>query len=111
MSKQAATRAHLDGCRFYETGCDQAMCNCLELTGLKGWRPIATAPRGESVLCYWPPVQRNDIWYAAYIGEAWRKFGNWFKGRDGYGAPTSELNEPTHWMPLPAPPERTGAEP
>lgn len=73
------------------------------------WQPIETAPRGVSVLCYWPAVRLKDVQHEAYIGQAWCRFGTWFKTRDGYGAPTSEVNDPTHWTPLPnGPPVSAG---
>lgn len=68
----------------------------------EGWQLIETAPSGVAVLCYWPPVKTKHVRHDSYICQAWRRFGNWFKSRDGYGAPTGEVNEPTYWMPLPA---------
>lgn len=75
-----------------------------EASALSGWQPIETAPSGTSVLCYWPAVQRNDVKHEAYTGQAWQRFGNWFRTRDGYGAPANEVNDPTHWRPLIASP-------
>lgn len=69
------------------------------------WKPIATAPFGESVLCYWPAIKRNDVKRESYQAQAWCRFGNWFLTRDGYGAPSNDVNEPTHWMPLLCPPQ------
>jgi len=71
------------------------------------WQPIESAPNGTPVLCYWPPITIGDIKCSAYTGEAWKRFGNWFRTRDGYGAPTYDLNAPTHWMPLPSPPDQS----
>jgi hypothetical protein len=67
---------------------------------VEGWQPIETAPEYEDVLLCIPrygvgidmPVmavgeQRNGIWYSCDSDE------------DDY-----VLHQPTHWMPLPAPP-------
>lgn len=56
------------------------------------WQKIETAPKdGTEVLAAWSgsPLVRIVAYY-----------DRWIEGRDGDGIET-----PTHWMPLPAPPE------
>jgi hypothetical protein len=63
------------------------------------WRPIETAPLGGRwVLLWWPAV--TDAPFVGYrVGEEWRAAtrGDTWAGLPG----------PTHWMPLPEPPETT----
>lgn len=70
------------------------------------WQPIATAPKdGTRVLLaeyevsrHWPEDSRWYFWedhwrlYASGLGEGWGRASN-----------------PTHWIPLPAPPENDDA--
>lgn len=58
------------------------------------WQPIETAPEGEEILVYAPI---DGVVSSIY------KFGAWQKLIMVYGG--SKTNEPTHWMPLPEPPE------
>ena len=61
------------------------------------WRRIATAPRdGTPVLTYHPDSGEPRIALSQ-----WR-FGGWFDFWSEVGAAIDA--EPTHWMPLPAPP-------
>jgi hypothetical protein len=84
---------------------DAAADRIEELEAKLAWQPIETAPKdGTRVLAYWPDCYGN---HSACQVETW--FGPWAKGNsqmvwqsafewaDGH-------NEPTHWMPLPAPP-------
>jgi hypothetical protein len=63
------------------------------------WQPIDTAPKdGTWVLLYWPMTRTNVV-----VG------GHFYCARDGeemwWSLPRVESSkEPTHWMPLPAPP-------
>ena len=59
------------------------------------WRPIATAPKGEMFIYYWPRDGKRCIGLAYFA-----KDGSW---RDSEGNWKTRL-EPTHWMPLPDPP-------
>jgi hypothetical protein len=87
------------------------------------WQPIATAPKnGIAILGFGvhvgsPPdaqrgVQAGDYWWAIMLWDIWRTpdAGNWgvqsrwVFAKDG----TPTWSQPTHWMPLPAPPS-TGA--
>lgn len=67
------------------------------------WQPIETAPKdGRMLLLVWRDKQQQGLpmvlegyWYAASDGEAFW----WSPGQ------VSWKLEPTHWMPLPKPPE------
>jgi Protein of unknown function (DUF551) len=67
--------------------------------GMMDWQPIETAPRGEMFIYYWPRDGKRAIGLA-YLA----KDGGW---RDSEGNWKTRL-EPTHWMPIPAPPVQTG---
>jgi hypothetical protein len=70
------------------------------------WQPIETAPLNESVLVYIPNTEHygDGIWRAIHVDmravKRWQTTG-WACGRD---LPSDV--QPTHWMPLPEPPER-----
>lgn len=77
------------------------------------WRPIDTAPRdGTMILCWstiWAgeisnPDEREGLAYVAYYASGKSDYlGEWWNvhGGDAYSA----WIQPTHWMPLPTPPE------
>jgi len=63
------------------------------------WQPIETAPKGGKwMLLWWPWVTEmafvgyevGGVWYAAPTGDSWTQNG---------------AANPTHWMPLPTPPQ------
>jgi hypothetical protein len=60
------------------------------------WRPIKTAPKGGMFIYYWLRDRKRAVGLAYLANDGhWRDSeGNWEK-----------RIEPTHWMPLPAPPE------
>ncbi|SRR5713101_6234755 len=63
---------------------------------LNPWRPIESAPKDEMFIYYWPRDGKRCIGlaYRTVSGE-WRDSeGNW-----------NVRIEPTHWLPLPAPPK------
>lgn len=75
------------------------------------WQPIETAPINESVLVYIPNAEHygEGIYRAIWIESSWLMNGKkprhwqttgWHHGRDVCGD-----TQPTHWMPLPEPPE------
>lgn len=53
------------------------------------WQPIETAPKGKDVLLFFPKVEGRN-----YLRE-WIRVG--FKD--------DCIRKPTHWMPLPEPPQ------
>lgn len=59
------------------------------------WRPIETAPRDGTVLLVWRESERG--YDHARMGTDWFEGGVWQRSR--------RLMPPTHWMPLPSPPE------
>jgi hypothetical protein len=71
-----------------------------------GWRPIETAPKdGTEVLLYCPEqgVARgrwNDCRYASNPRPYWTNDAERL-----FGVSRTRSDQPTHWMPLPAPPE------
>lgn len=75
----------------------------------EGWLPIASAPRdGTKILAYCQPrhVETGKPMSFSYINVVWWR-GERFK--DSEWKWRHSLNdgaaEPTHWMPLPLPPE------
>lgn len=67
------------------------------------WRPIETAPRdGTAILAAKP----NRIGVVLYPIRARDQDGRW-QAYFGDGDWRSYDPQPTHWMPLPAPPETT----
>ncbi|HIE0523767.1 TPA: DUF551 domain-containing protein [Stenotrophomonas maltophilia] len=61
------------------------------------WQPIESAPKTTRYILVWCPERQNQYmvsWDGRYEGE-WRTVGGW----------TALTEAPTHWMPLPAPPE------
>lgn len=58
------------------------------------WQPIETAPNSVAILAAWHIT--GDMWaYAVASNEG----GEWWEGGN------MPLQQPTHWMPLPPPPE------
>jgi hypothetical protein len=62
------------------------------------WRPINTVPDETKLIL---------AWNGEYVGEAFRGNGRWIIA-SLFSAPHPE---PTHWMPLPAPPVLTSSGP
>lgn len=70
------------------------------------WRPIETAPKDGRALLAWNGNPLNYVWMVC-----WAEEGGWFIpscGRDGQthgGYFNSPQFSPTHWKPLPEPPQ------
>ncbi len=67
-----------------------------------GWRPIETAPKDGTRVLVWRPRESGD--HIAHAGvDHWRDdnagggSGSWYRSR--------RYQQPTHWMPLPTPPQ------
>jgi hypothetical protein len=59
------------------------------------WQPIETAPESmTSVLLFWP----NNL------GIEKQTVGWWYEGEFCDESNSEEYGQPSHWMPLPAPP-------
>lgn len=69
------------------------------------WQPIATVPHQRGAILVWCAERRNTytaIWTDnGYEEPHWEHFG---------GGRNHLQEEPTHWMPLPAPPELSAAQ-
>jgi hypothetical protein len=71
------------------------------------WQPIETAPRdGTRVLVFWAPsiiqISWHEVSYRVINGQEWFRRVGWMVD----GLTTGEIY-PTHWMPLPDPPDQT----
>lgn len=80
------------------------MIDALEQRSLaEGWRPIETAPKdGTYFIGFWPHASRL---YADHQGQYRTRWTGWGGGcweADSLGRP---VEMPSHWMPLPQPPE------
>ena len=66
------------------------------------WKPIETAPKGEWVLLFEPDAEFGTVdmthWIAKWRYSDWDE--GWFDQDDAL-----VVSNPTHWMPLPAPPQ------
>lgn len=71
-----------------------------------GWQPIATAPKdGTPIIAYQPGGKYcNGHEYPACVG-----LSHWYG--DGWEGPYNPRDFPTHWMPLPAPPDASVPSP
>lgn len=74
------------------------------------WMPIETAPKdGSKVIVFRPSALNNKVGVAEYFfsksnapsrGSYWRFLSTKF-----FVGAEARKNQPTHWMPLPAPPQ------
>lgn len=79
---------------------EAAIASALAAVDAAGWRPIETAPKdGTHVLAWFPEPEEYEVMIVRYWadGELWMTVG-----------PVEDDVYPTHWMPLPAAPGRTG---
>lgn len=82
------------------------------MSGKIVWQPIETAPRDGTPILIWQPGPHpfgdrsretaQDGLIVEYDDQRWA-IGYW-RPRGGWGNRNSAKVEPTHWMPLPAPP-------
>lgn len=67
------------------------------------WQPIETAPRDGTEVVVYCPGQRHPVFTASYIyGWSCSVEGRYSPMDDFFG---DEDKKPTHWMPLPEPPQ------
>jgi len=88
------------------------------------WQPIETAPRDGTRILAWTPEGHDIVWWSDLNRDLPQEPGNnpgWWgfcwhtvPGRTrehGFGVDDDYIwpaqNQPTHWMPLPEPPEGT----
>lgn len=71
------------------------------------WQPIETAPKdGTTVLGYSEFIASDWNSDAAIASIQWYDYGNEVFGWYGSGPSGLVLTSASHWMPLPAPPDR-----
>lgn len=60
------------------------------------WEPIETAPKDEAILAHWSAsLGFNGEYEVIVLSEQLNELSEWYEGNES----------PTHWMPLPEPPE------
>ena len=87
------------------------------------WQPIETAPKdGREILCTWVYVMRDGSWHWSNVMHVLSWFPDWhgkgigswvldgdfgirFEPDGVHETPPVGNWEPTHWMPLPEPPQ------
>ena len=78
---------------------EETRLNVDAITGVGGWRPIETAPKGELLIGYVGDAVRLIYWgktsHVPLYG--WNLADQ--------GVEDCELCQPSHWMPLPQPPK------
>jgi hypothetical protein len=77
------------------------------------WKPIETAPEGKPILV-WVPGINSGLDSAEVVIILWsaddpsgRGYSIWTNGGPNGGSDMDFEHSPTHWMPLPKPPEST----
>jgi uncharacterized protein DUF551 len=69
------------------------------------WQPIETAPRdGTNIMLYYPLKEVNESW-EGIVFCYWNKWENNWVWSGRARRTFSRGFQPTHWMPLPEPPE------
>lgn len=76
---------------------------------MSAWQPIETAPQGNGQLLGWFPMEdaRGSVHVMHWDTDAYasRPKPHWSVYDWLWGKASMRRNQPTHWMPLPAPPE------
>ena len=67
------------------------------------WRDISTAPRDGTWMLGWEGPSGTSC---GILVMRWKPEGSWFE--EGWYDDGKRQAEPTHWMPLPAPPANQG---
>lgn len=68
-----------------------------------GWQPIETAPKDETHILLWRPNGNSRHLPVIGFYSSWNRW--WTTGEVDRFHDHVPLWAPTHWMPLPAPPE------
>lgn len=79
------------------------------------WQPIETAPKdGTRIILAQNGGVEVGSWHAEDSGyyetissTASERKQRWVQTSDGYWTGLDEIYDPTHWMPLPSPPDHT----
>jgi hypothetical protein len=76
---------------------------------MSDWQPIETAPKdGTPVWLWWPSPDSEAItgWWSEgwYEGDRLVRSDAGWVGNEASSHRLDEWSQPTHWMPLPAPP-------
>lgn len=66
------------------------------------WQPIETAPKNERLLLL--RQKDGDEWSGTFVGYWSHSRSSWMYGIG------RRIPNPTHWMPLPEPPEQNGGD-
>jgi hypothetical protein len=70
------------------------------------WQPIETAPKdGTAILVCSAWTMPDGLYRVGWIADGFFDGGHWLFG--WLDLDPEEYSPPTHWMPLPAPPETT----
>lgn len=65
------------------------------------WQPIETAPRDNSAVLLYVPMETIHFVATAFWDTVKQ---DWFVAWTGLDNPRAKVFNPTHWMPLPSPP-------
>ena len=92
--------AHYDEVSWFEPGYEGVQDGWVKYIRAPQWQPIETAPRDGVILCYDHEWSEDGVALAEnYDGEWWQ-----ICERDD----NTRHFTPTHWMPIPQPPESEG---
>jgi hypothetical protein len=83
------------------------------MSGDDGWQPIETAPRDGTRMLLWVAVNEEPVIAAWCVSRAPYRFEGWSTGWEtasGYDVGYASIGDPTHWRPLPAPPQEASDE-
>jgi hypothetical protein len=71
------------------------------------WQPIETAPKDGRYVIVWPPTFTGVVSCARWDEDKYLKRPRpyWSRTDDMGRSTMSREKQPTHWMPLPPPPE------
>jgi hypothetical protein len=77
------------------------------------WQPIETVPKDGTIVLFWPDFYAEDSRPPSQRKEQKNRYVamGWTSGSGDYWSPEMKLlGDPTHWMPLPAPPNEGDKE-
>lgn len=80
------------------TECGEEWYACFDVKHDCGWRPIATAPKGDIEILLYIPETPSDMRDHLVITGWW--FSSSIPSDEGWETPIGFIGEPSHWMPL-----------